>query len=282
MDVRSGPMNRPRRIAVAWVLVCAVVAAGWYGYTHRVALKERFFEKRDPVPVALNRDEVVDRATNAPTPVQTDGGVNANLSSNTNAGDAALPNEANLKVPFTTQAPKVVWDEEHEEFCEEASVLMVARYWQDRTIKDTTDAEEALQQIKTWEVETLGFYKDTTAEETARILREFYGFSDVDVRYDPAVVDIKREVARGNPVIVPAAGRMLGNPNFKTPGPLYHMLVVKGYTKDGKFITNDPGTRKGADYVYDADVIMKAMHDWNGGDVANGRKVMVVVRETNP
>jgi hypothetical protein len=73
------------------------------------------------------------------------------------------------------------------------------------------------------------------------------------------------------------AGRQLGNPNYKQPGPLYHMLVIKGYKKNGDFITNDSGTRKGADYIYQADVIMQAMHDWNGGKVKTGKKVMLIV-----
>ena len=51
---------------------------------------------------------------------------------------------------------------------------------------------------------------------------------------------------RGVPVLLPAAGRLLRNPYFSGQGPLYHMLVVKGYTRDGKIITDDPGTRLAA------------------------------------
>ncbi len=68
----------------------------------------------------------------------------------------------------------------------------------------------------------------------------------------------------------------LGNPNFSGEGPLYHALVLKGYTET-TFVTNDPGTRLGADYQYDFDTIMTAMHDWNGGGVENGAKVVVVI-----
>ena len=55
------------------------------------------------------------------------------------------------------------------------------------------------------------------------------------------------------------------------------MLIIKGYTKEGNFITNDPGTRRGADFIYSPGVLMNAIHDWNGGDVDNGKKVMIVV-----
>lgn len=187
-----------------------------------------------------------------------------------------IPSQINLSVPFTSQAPFSNWDAVHEQTCEEAAVLMVARFWQKREIANKDDAEKSLQQIISWEKETFGFFEDTTAEETAQILREFYGFKNVKVKYSPSVDDIKREVAVGHPVIVPAAGRQLPNPNFKSPGPLYHMLVIKGYTPD-KFITNDPGTRKGADFVYKYDALINAVHDWNGGEVYSGRKIMIVV-----
>ena len=55
------------------------------------------------------------------------------------------------------------------------------------------------------------------------------------------------------------------------------MLVVKGYTKDGKWITNDPGTRRGADYVYSNDVLMNAIHSFNKQDMRKGAQEFIVV-----
>ncbi|MEK7537449.1 MAG: C39 family peptidase, partial [Patescibacteria group bacterium] len=128
-----------------------------------------------------------------------------------------------------------------------------------------------------WELDTFGFFKDTTAAQTAQMVEGLYGGTSVQLLTNPTVAELKSAIAAGQPVVVPAAGRLLKNPNFKRPGPLYHMLVLKGYTKDGRFITNDPGTRRGADYLYDPEVIMNAMHDWNGGDVDQGAKVALVV-----
>lgn len=190
----------------------------------------------------------------------------------------AQPSRFQLDVPFTTQAPHARWDEEHNEFCEEASVLMVARFWQRKGISGPNDAERTLQRIQQWEMDTFGYYKDTTAKETAQMLSERYKLKNVVVIKRPTVEDLKRELAAGRPVIVPAAGQQLGNPYFTPPGPKYHMLVLTGYRRDGKFVTNDPGTRRGEGYVYDASVIMKAMHDWNGGRVDRGSKVVIVVR----
>ncbi|MBI2356046.1 MAG: C39 family peptidase [Candidatus Doudnabacteria bacterium] len=190
---------------------------------------------------------------------------------------SSFPAEVNLAVPFTSQAPHTIWDEEHKEFCEEASVLMTASYIQNQPIPDPDFAEEQLQKIKNWEVINLGYYKDTTASETAQILTEYFGIKKVELASDPSLEQIKQALAQGKLVILPAAGRQLNNPNYRQPGPLYHMLVIKGYTKDGRIITNDPGTRNGADYIFEADVIMNAMHDWNDGDVENGEKIIIVV-----
>ena len=71
---------------------------------------------------------------------------------------------------------------------------------------------------------------------------------------------------------------MLKNPYYTQPGPERHKVVIIGYDPDNKeFITNDPGTRRGADYVYDGALLWDAIHDWNGGDVPQGAKVMIVV-----
>ncbi len=198
---------------------------------------------------------------------------------------AALPSAKNMLVPFTTQAPNTNWDQDHEEFCEEASMLMAGRFFSNRKITSAADAESGLQQLKQWELDHLGFYFDTTAAETAQVVEGLYGLK-VRLKVNPTITDIKLALANNELVIVPAAGRELGNPNFTAPGPIYHNFVIRGYTKDGKFITNDPGTRKGEGYVYSQSVVMNAIHDWvpNGvrtqprnGDVANGRKVVLIV-----
>lgn len=188
-----------------------------------------------------------------------------------------LASEINLKVPFTSQAPSKNWGLPFSEFCEEASVLMVASYINGWSIPTIEFAEQKLLEIKAFEEQRFGYYKDTTAEETATILREFYKLDKVKVVYEPTVQIMEKALSENKAIIIPVAGRMLGNPYFQSPGPIYHMLVIKGYTKDGNFITNDPGTRNGENYIYSPEVIMNALHDWNGGDVNNGRKVMIIV-----
>ncbi|MGI6103551.1 MAG: C39 family peptidase [Patescibacteria group bacterium] len=189
----------------------------------------------------------------------------------------ALPSSLNLAVPFTSQAPHGNWDAAHEEYCEEASLLMAARYFRGQTIAGPDDTEAELARIAAWQESTFGYFESTTAEETARIGRELLDL-DVTVSLNVEAETIRRHLNDGALVIIPAAGRRLGNPYFRAPGPIYHMLVVKGYTETGAFITNDPGTRRGAEFMYPADALLAAIHDYNGGNVEEGRRVILVVR----
>lgn len=186
-----------------------------------------------------------------------------------------LPGSINLDVPFASQAPLGDWGMPYQEACEEAAIIMAHYYYIGRKL-DVNIMNDEILKLVDWQNKTFGYYKDTTAEEIARILREYFGHKNVKVKYDITAEDIKKAVAQGKPVIVPAAGRVLPNPYFKQPGPLYHAVVVKGYTQ-GKFITNDPGTRMGKDFLYTEKALMDAIHDWNAADIFKGKKAMIVV-----
>lgn len=186
-----------------------------------------------------------------------------------------LPENINLAVPFTPQAPHGNWDEPYQDACEEASIAMAHYFFTQKKFTPEIADKEILDLVS-FEERRFGYGYDITAEETANTAKNFYGYRNVEVIYNPTVDRIKSFLATGLPIIAPVYGRALGNPYFSSPGPTYHMLIIKGYTKD-KFITNDPGTRRGADYLYSFDVLMNAIHDWNGGDVQNGKKVIIVI-----
>lgn len=196
---------------------------------------------------------------------------------------AELPNSILIKgVPFTSQAPHGNWDETHEETCEEASLLIIHKYLQgDRRSRLPADeAESDLQAIINWQKENFGNYFDTTAAQSVRMAKEYYGHSNTYVKYDITAEDIKIEIAAGNPVIVPAAGRLLKNPYYTAPGPIYHHLVIIGYTST-EFITNDVGTRHGLGFHFPITRVMDAIHDWAGNrdNILDGRKAMIVVKQ---
>jgi hypothetical protein len=116
--------------------------------------------------------------------------------------------------------------------------------------------------------------------------REYFEFN-AELDSDVTVDNIKKHISNNKIVIGPAAGQMLGNPYFTGLGPVYHMLVIRGYTEDS-FITNDPGTKRGKEFLYKYGTLINAIHDWpltTGGDsqsvtpevMATGEKVMIVV-----
>lgn len=193
------------------------------------------------------------------------------------AGDVEIPTELNLDVPWLSQAPHANWDMPYQEACEEASIIMVDAFYEGRAGKIPVDEADAeIKKIIDYQNENLGYYKDTTAEETAQLMRDYYGYEDVRVFPLNQAKDIQAVLARGYPVIVPFSGKELENPNFRNGGPLYHMMVIKGYTADGKFITGDPGTRLGQDFIYTFENILESAHDWNDGNVTQGDKLMII------
>ena len=89
---------------------------------------------------------------------------------------------------------------------------------------------------------------------------------------------IKQALADGKLVILPASGKLLENPNFRQPGPIYHMLVITGYN-GSEFVTNDPGTRKGLNYKYNYSTLEDAAGSWvhSAYDVDTTNKRIILV-----
>ena len=189
--------------------------------------------------------------------------------------------EINMDVPFYVQAPLVQWDAVHEEACEEASILMVLSYFGRQTFTTPEEVDAALLALVD-RAAALGFPVDLTAEQVRTVILDAMPSLDVSLLNDPTVEQLQNALRDGSLIIVPAAGRSLGNPYFQTPGPLYHMLVLRGFTRDGYVITNDPGTRRGEAYVYRWDKLLDAMHDWNGGSVDQGKKVVISIQHPSP
>jgi len=185
---------------------------------------------------------------------------------------------AALAVPFVSQAPFGDWREPYQDFCEEASAVMAAHFlWGVPVTPKIADTEMRI--MKRFEELVLGGRsRDTSIDETASILRVLYGFKNITTKIIQSPEDIKKELSAGNPVIVPAAGELLKNPYFKSPPPLYHMVVIRGFDDEkGVFITNDPGTHRGNGLTYDQSVLWNAIHDWNHGDVPHGEKRIMIV-----
>lgn len=191
--------------------------------------------------------------------------------------DKIIPEKIFIKVPFTSQAPFANWDEKHEEACEETSLIMLKYYLDKKPLTPEIADREILRMID-FEIKNLGHFEDSNAAEMAKIAAEFCGIENTKIIYDFKKDDIKKYLAEGKPIIVPAAGRLLGNPNYKQPGPLYHALILVGYEGD-MIISNDPGTRKGESYRYNLNILYNAIHDFPGQkeEIEKGRKAMIVL-----
>ncbi|MFH1749672.1 MAG: hypothetical protein ABH837_02140 [bacterium] len=106
--------------------------------------------------------------------------------------DIEILESYDLKVPFISQAPFGVWDELHDEACEEASLLLVHYYYQgivptkqkmDQDIKDLVD----------YQIKVFGSHKDLTSQEVADLARDYFKYKDVQILYDFNWDDLKRK-----------------------------------------------------------------------------------------
>lgn len=184
-------------------------------------------------------------------------------------------------VPFTVQAPFGEWDDPiSQNGCEEASLVMAEHWLSGKTLtKEIVKREIAA--LASYEKKRLGHSIDTSAEDTLKLFQDYYDIAAGEVRTDIGLADIGEALAAGSIVIVPADGRKLQNPYFTQPGPTTHMLVIFGYdAKTREFIVNDPGTRHGAGYRYDEDILYGAILDYPTGDhlpIRSVRKSMIVI-----
>lgn len=186
------------------------------------------------------------------------------------------PSSLNISLPFFSQAPFGNWDYPWQETCEEASVLLVANLYNHMNLNAAGFNDELLRLVD-WETEYFGDYRHTTVAQTAEMLDVQYGLKTV-VHENPTFEEIQGILNNGNFIIAPFAGKLLGNPNFRNGGPNYHMLVIKGYDADkNQIVTNDVGTRNGADFVYNWDTIETALHDWHDTDILLGEKKIIEV-----
>ncbi|MFH1712272.1 MAG: C39 family peptidase [Patescibacteria group bacterium] len=195
-----------------------------------------------------------------------EGGMEREVEGENSINDLAV--QYNLAVPFTSQITS-------QEAYVEVACLMVSEYYKGAPSGeiDSEAVETAILEVVDFEMDYLGYYLDADVAASAQVIDLYFGYG-ARIAETPTINNIKAEIAAGRPVIVPVASRKLGNPFYTGLGPLFHYLVIKGYSDD-MFITNDPGTRSGENYVYDIDVVMAAMGDWNNGDPANGDKVAI-------
>jgi hypothetical protein len=168
------------------------------------------------------------------------------------------PEAVLLDIPFASQAPFGDWDQPYQDACEEASIIMI-KYSKNHSLLSKESMKLEITQAVDWQIKNWGGHRDLNAKDTLKLAKDYFGLEGTIIN-QPTAEMIKEQLVLGHPITLPAAGRKLKNPNFRGLGPIYHMLVVRGFdNKIGKFITNDPGTRKGERYLYEYDLLIAAI-----------------------
>lgn len=172
-----------------------------------------------------------------------------------------------LTVPFTSQAPFGDWqDEKQQDGCEEASVLMAIKWAR----KEALNRDIALKEIlaaSDYLLKNYGEYRDTNLDAVLNwLIKDYFNYEQAEIKKDITLLDLITELENGRVIIAPMNGQALKNPNFTSPGPINHMLLIRGYDKNKKtFITNDPGTRNGELYEYPENILYSALRTYPTG-----------------
>lgn len=190
--------------------------------------------------------------------------------------ELTIPTKKVLNVPYTVQAPHRRWDI-HDESCEEAAALMYHYFltpkYRNMVTIDLDIADKEIRAMKSWQVKNYGKEPDLSIIALGKFNKSYYGHS-YTVFDKIGIADIKREIAKGNPVIVPVMTHSLENPNYG-PENSYHVLMIKGYDKGG-VITNDAGITQGRNRYYSWKVLFGAI-DAQESKMHQGR-IMLIVR----
>ena len=255
------------------------VNAGWVA-SHELELGDNFIFCDDPNCGYL--PPLVEPVLDVKLPIAPDMPIATSEDAIAVKSATPTPSIIKLTVPFTSQAPFGNWaDPREQDGCEEASILMAARWVKNQGL----NLEEALTEIlalSKYQEEKFGYYQDTNAVDTAQLLKDYYQVANVKVATDVSIEAIKKKLAEGSLVITPMNGQILRNPNYTAPGPERHMILIIGYDDSTQeFITNDSGTRRGAGFRYDYDNFFESIRDYpSGADLPfTGRegKAMIVV-----
>ncbi len=252
-----------KRLKFLLLILVFVIVLAISLYINQKYFKDQKAEvKITSTPVLSPSSLFTPTSTSTPTPIET---------------KEEIPNSFMIEnFPFQSQAPFANWDELHDEACEEAALILVYYYFSGKSLSKEVMDEQILKMVD-WQIQKWGSHKDLTVSEVGEVAHSFYSMDNFKFEENIGIDDIKQEIAQGHPVILPTAGRLLGNPYFRSPGPVYHMVVAIGYDNN-TIIVQDVGTRRGDHYKYSQTILFNAIHDWNGSydNIEQGPKNILV------
>lgn len=172
--------------------------------------------------------------------------------------DSGIPDYFLNKTAFIPQAPEKNWDQPWQDTCEEAAILTV-KYFFENKIPDfptlLTDYKLLIDKSNS---------HDINLAQMSQIASDMYNY-DSKIIDNPTTDTIEKYLSEGHILIAPANGQTLYQENkyFKNGGPLYHNIVILGYDHNKKqFIVHDVGTQFGAYFKYSYHVLMSSIHDY--------------------
>jgi hypothetical protein len=122
--------------------------------------------------------------------------------------------------------------------------------------------------LKIKEIEDLvleWWYKHTSLEDTLKMIIAFQWDNQKvfwEVIENPTIELIKENIFKWNSVIVPLYWKWLSNHLFNNWWPIYHNLVIKGYTED-IFIVNEVWISKWDWYKYKQSELMNNIYNYD-------------------
>ncbi|TSC56103.1 MAG: Uncharacterized protein G01um101418_470 [Parcubacteria group bacterium Gr01-1014_18] len=187
-------------------------------------------------------------------------------------------------VPFAVQAPFGLWSEPvFQSGCEEASIMMAMAWASGKGKITPEESQRDIWNMSEFEKKNYGFYLDSSTQDTVMWAKAYFDYQEIYWMGGVSIQDIIDELYKGNLVATALNGQILDNPYYNPPGPLEHMLVIIGYDPErDEFITNDPGTKRGANFRYQSDVLFRAIQDYPSGHeepITKIEKNIIVVKK---
>lgn len=171
--------------------------------------------------------------------------------------ESGIPDYFLNKTAFVPQAPEKKWDQPWQDTCEEAAILTVHYFLENKT----PELSNILDDYKILIAKSNTH--DINLAQMSQIASDLYNY-DSKIIDNPDTDTIEKYLSQGNILIAPANGQTLYQENkyFKNGGPLYHNIVILGYDHaKQKFIVHDVGTQFGAYFKYSYQVLMDSLHD---------------------
>lgn len=192
------------------------------------------------------------------------------------------PQSTLLNVPYASQVPLGNWnDPRQQDGCEEASIAMALAWVNSATYLMPEEVERDIIRTSEYERAMWGFFQDTNAQDTAKLLTDYYLYEDVIVKENITAEDIKMELASNRVVLITLNTRATGLPIYRT-GPVRHTIVVTGYDDStDKLVIHDPLYREIQNYWISSSAINKALRNYDSGNhlpTANGTALISIGR----